>query len=54
MILRCYVDEETLTWLRRASNETGRTLEELAEAAIANAAIEYKRTAPKTAMGEKQ
>lgn len=41
-ILRCYVDDETLRWLEKASAEIGRTIEELAEAAISNAAIEFK------------
>lgn len=41
-ILRCYVDDETLKWLEKASIETGRSLENLAEAAISNEAIAYK------------
>lgn len=41
-VLRCFVDDETLKWLEKASAETGRNLEQLAEAAIENAAIEYK------------
>lgn len=41
-VLTCYVDDETLRWLERASIETGRKIEELAEAAIWNAAIAFK------------
>lgn len=41
-VLRCYVDDETLRYLEMASAETGRSIEQLAEAAIENAAIEYK------------
>ena len=41
-ILRCYVDDDTLKWLEKASIETGRSIDDLAEAAIQNAAIEYK------------
>lgn len=46
MILQCYVDDDTLLSLRVASAETGRKVEELAEAAIANAAIEYRNARP--------
>ena len=41
-VLRCFVDDETLKWLEKASTDTGRNIEQLAEAAIENAAIEYK------------
>jgi hypothetical protein len=41
-IIQCYVDEETLRNLEKASADLGRKVDELAEAAIANAAIEYK------------
>ncbi len=41
-VLRCYVDDETFKWLEKASAETGREIDQLAEAAIANAAIEFK------------
>lgn len=41
-VLNCYVDDDTLKWLEKASAETGRQIAELAEAAIANAAIEFK------------
>jgi hypothetical protein len=45
-VINCYVDDETLKWLERASAETGRQIVELAEAAISNAAIEYKVSQP--------
>lgn len=41
-VLRCFVDDETMKWLEKASAETGRNIEQLAEAAIENAAVEYK------------
>lgn len=41
-VLRCYVDDETMRWLEKASAETGREIDQLAEAAISNAAIEFK------------
>lgn len=41
-ILRVYVDDDILIWLEKASAETGRTIENLAEAAVENQAIEYK------------
>ncbi len=41
-ILRCYVDEETLKWLEIASEELGREIKQLAEAAIESAATEFK------------
>lgn len=41
-VLRCYVDDETMKWLEKASIETGREIDQLAEAAIAQAAIEFK------------
>lgn len=41
-ILNCYVDDETMRWLEKASVELGRNIEELAEAAISEAAIEFK------------
>jgi hypothetical protein len=41
-ILSCYVDEETMRLLETASIEMGRSLVELAEAAIQNATIEFK------------
>lgn len=41
-ILNCYVDDEDMKWLEKASVETGRSIENLAEAAISNASIEFK------------
>jgi hypothetical protein len=41
-ILSCFVDDETMRLLELASFETGRHIHELAEAAISNAAIEFK------------
>jgi hypothetical protein len=38
-VLSCYVDERTLKALEARSRESGRSVEELAEAAIADAAI---------------
>lgn len=43
-ILHCYVDDETLKILEAESALSGRRIDELAEAAIANAAIEAKVT----------
>lgn len=39
MILQCYVDDRTLAILQRHSTVTGRTVEQLAEAAIESEAI---------------
>lgn len=41
-VLNCYVDDETLHILEKASAETGRQIVELAEAAISEAAVRYK------------
>ena len=38
-ILRCYVDDRTMHILERVAAERGRTVEELAEAAIESEAI---------------
>lgn len=46
MILNCYVDEDTLRDLQLAAHQTGRKVEELAEAAIQNAAIEFRLSQP--------
>jgi hypothetical protein len=46
-IINCYIDDDTLQLLREASDAMGRKVEELAEAAIANAAIDYKNSRPK-------
>jgi hypothetical protein len=48
-VISCYVDDETLRVLRLASEDTGRKVEELAEAAIEGAAIEYKKIRPRVA-----
>ena len=42
-ILTCYVDEETLKTLTEVSEETGRSIEDLAEAAIAESACDCRR-----------
>lgn len=39
MILNCYIDERTRHILERVSAATGRSVEELAESAIAEAAL---------------
>jgi len=46
VILSCYIDERTEAILRRQSAETGRSIEDLAEAAIANAACDAARHNP--------
>lgn len=43
MILQCYVDDRTLAILEKFALESGRTIEELAEAAISEAAIQSLR-----------
>lgn len=43
-VLKCYVDDATWEILYRVANETGRDIEELAEAAIAEAALESERS----------
>lgn len=45
MILRVYVDDRTLAILRDVSEQTGRSVEDLAEAAVAEAAIKTERDA---------
>lgn len=42
-VIQCYVDERTLAILTREAHDRGRTVEELAESAIAEAAIESGR-----------
>jgi hypothetical protein len=42
-ILNCYVDDRTLATLERVSAQTGRTVEDLAEAAISEAAVMARR-----------
>ena len=39
-MLNCYIDDRTLAALERFSIETGRSITDLAEAAISNAAID--------------
>ena len=46
-MINCYVDDELFRWLQIASQQTRRRVEELAEAAIENAAIEFKVSQPK-------
>lgn len=41
-VLSCYVDDETMGWLEKAAVEDGRSIEQLAETAIRNAAIVFK------------
>jgi hypothetical protein len=43
MILQCYVDDETLDRLIRQSVQTGRSIEDLAECSIAEAALQADR-----------
>jgi hypothetical protein len=45
-ILHCYVDARTLAILERESAARGRSLEDLAEAAIAEAAFAAERDRP--------
>lgn len=42
MILQVYLDEQTLGTLRRVAVETGRTVEDLAESAVAEAALQSR------------
>lgn len=53
-ILQCYVDDDTLKYLERAPGEYGRKIVELAEAAISEAAIQYKVSRPTHQSGEPQ
>lgn len=46
MILNCYVDDRTLAILQRIANETGRTVEDLAESAIAETVLDAQRKEP--------
>lgn len=41
MIISCYIDEETKERLEQAAKDDGRTINELAEAAISEAALNY-------------
>lgn len=51
-ILNCYVDDDTMLSLRRASFHTGRSVENLAEAAIAEAALQSLRGTVASIQGE--
>lgn len=53
-ILSCYVDQRTLMALERVSAETGRGIEELAEAAISDAASKVSPPSPSTPHGERR
>jgi hypothetical protein len=48
-IINCYVEDSTLATLKRVSSETGRSVTDLAEAAISEAAcqaeVQYQRFA---------
>lgn len=46
MILQCYVDDRSMAALEAASRASGRPVVELAEAAIAEAAIASERSTP--------
>lgn len=46
MIISCYIDDRTAGILGRESAETGRSIEDLAEAAIAEAALDVARHHP--------
>ena len=43
MILSVYIDAETEARLRRVSEENGRSIEDLAESAVAEAALDATR-----------
>ena len=45
-ILSVYVDEKTAARMRAISAEKGRSIEDLAECAVAEAALDYFRLAP--------
>ncbi|CAD7335223.1 hypothetical protein SPHS6_00399 [Sphingobium sp. S6] len=47
MILNCYVDDRTLAILQRVAAETDRSIEDLAEAAIAETALDADRKDPR-------
>lgn len=46
-ILQLYVDDDTLRGLREAALETGRQVDELAESAISEAVVTFRRGRPK-------
>lgn len=41
MIINCYIEPDTKERLEQAAKDTGRSIEELAEAAISEAALDY-------------
>lgn len=43
MIIQCHIDDATLKILQSVSAKTGRTVEDLAESAIAEAALKSDR-----------
>lgn len=45
-IIRCYVSDETYRLLQEAGKDFNRKVEDMAAAAIENAAIEYKVSQP--------
>jgi hypothetical protein len=46
MILHIYVDDGTMAGLCRASSDLGRTVEDLAEAAVAEEVVRYVNSRP--------
>lgn len=46
MIIKVYIDEDTEKRMRAASAELGSSLEYLAEAAVAEAALNYSKSLP--------
>jgi hypothetical protein len=46
MILQCYIGQRTLLFLSRVAEQSGRTIAELAECAIAEAALDAHRRHP--------
>lgn len=47
-VIRVYIDDDTETWLQRAADEHGRSIENLAESAVSEAAVAYKRDKQRT------
>lgn len=43
MNINCYIDEQTLKILEKAAEDLGRTVMDLAESAVSEAAVAYKR-----------
>jgi hypothetical protein len=50
-ILCCYVDDDTLATLERTAEQTGRKVEELAEAAIVEECLRADRDQPREGSG---